>query len=300
MALMLKKRFGVKFIFDVRGLMAEEYVDAGHWRAGSLPHRLTKRMERRILAAADGVVTLTESIWPVIREWEGLHGRAVPHRVVPCCADLEVFRFDAGERARRRAEMSLGDHFVLVYSGSIGGWYLLREMADFFAALSKKRPEAHFLWLTRGAPELVQSAMRERGIDDERYTIKAAESADVPSYLSASDAGIAFYRPGFSKLATSPVKVTEYLACGLPVILNTGIGDSDALITSERAGALVQDFTAEEYAKAAASLLDLVAEAESTRRRLRQTASKYFDLHAVGLRRYAQLYEEVWSLESGV
>ena len=31
-ALALKRRFGTKMIFDLRGLMAEEYRDANHWR----------------------------------------------------------------------------------------------------------------------------------------------------------------------------------------------------------------------------------------------------------------------------
>src|SRR5262245_44202970 len=35
MALSLKNDTGVKMIFDLRGLMAEEYVDANHWRKGS-------------------------------------------------------------------------------------------------------------------------------------------------------------------------------------------------------------------------------------------------------------------------
>ena len=47
-------------IFDVRGLMAEEYVDAEHWREGGVPYRITKATERRILAKTDAVVTLTE------------------------------------------------------------------------------------------------------------------------------------------------------------------------------------------------------------------------------------------------
>src|ERR1700688_4205963 len=34
-AVRLKRRWGVKMIFDVRGLMAEEYADAGHWRQDS-------------------------------------------------------------------------------------------------------------------------------------------------------------------------------------------------------------------------------------------------------------------------
>src|SRR5882762_8882706 len=85
-ALRLKRRFGVKMIFDVRGLMAEEYADAGHWRKESLPYRITKAFEGRALAAADGVVTLTEKIWPVMKQWDSLRNRAVAHEVIPCCA----------------------------------------------------------------------------------------------------------------------------------------------------------------------------------------------------------------------
>src|SRR6185369_9268008 len=38
-ALALKRKFGIKMIFDVRGLMAEEYVDARHWPEGGLRYR---------------------------------------------------------------------------------------------------------------------------------------------------------------------------------------------------------------------------------------------------------------------
>src|ERR1041385_7979104 len=70
MALALKRRFDIKFIFDIRGLMADEYIDAGHWRPRSTPVRLTKHYERRALARADGIVVLTERIWPILSEWD--------------------------------------------------------------------------------------------------------------------------------------------------------------------------------------------------------------------------------------
>ena len=92
-ALALKRSLGTKMIFDLRGLMAEEYVDAGHWREDSVAYRITKSTERRIFAETDAVVTLTERIWPIIREWEGLRGRDVQHAVIPCCADLSLFNF---------------------------------------------------------------------------------------------------------------------------------------------------------------------------------------------------------------
>src|SRR6266853_6743072 len=52
-ALRLKRRFGVKMIFDVRGLLAEEYADAGHWRKDSIPYRITKAVEARALSLVD-------------------------------------------------------------------------------------------------------------------------------------------------------------------------------------------------------------------------------------------------------
>ena len=298
MALALKRQFGVKMIFDVRGLLAEEYADAGHWRVGDFKYRLTKRTERRLFESADGVVTLTEAIWGVIKDWPGLRGRRVAHEVIPCCADLERFRFDPVERERVRRELNVGGRFVLAYSGGIDGWYLTEEMADFFAALQAERAGAHFLWLTHGSRERIEGLMRARGVAEARYTVRAASPHEVSSYLSASDAGLAFIKPCFSKLASSPTKTAEYLACGLPVVLNAGVGDSDVLVTRERLGALVRDFTPGEYGRAAAALSEMTAAAEATRARARAAAERLFDVRRTGLDRYTRLYEKVLSPES--
>jgi glycosyltransferase involved in cell wall biosynthesis len=179
----------------------------------------------------------------------------------------------------------------VVYSGSVGGWYMTDEMAALFAALKRQRPDAFFLWLTMGPTEIVESAMRKAGVEAQDYAIRNVPSDDVSSFLSAGDIGIAFYRPGISRLGTSPVKVSEYLSCGLPVVMNAGIGDSDQLITSEGVGALVKDFSAAEYAKAAESILGFADRAEQTRQHSREVAERLFDLRGRGIERYARLYE---------
>lgn len=292
MALALKQRFKLKLIFDIRGLMAEEYFDAGHWRRNSIPYRLTKTMERRALTAADGIVTLTERIWPIIKDWKGLSGRKVIHEVVPCCTDLELFKFRQEHRDRRRQELNVGDRFVLVYSGSIDGWYLTEKMADFFAESLRRGREAHFLWLTPAGHQRVRSLMQERGIAPDRYTVVSVPSRDVASYLSASDAGLALIKPCFSKLASSPTKTAEYLACGLPVIINAGIGDSDSLVTDENVGVLIHDLDREGYAKAG-SEIERLADETDMRQRTREVAARLFDVRGVGVERYARLYERV-------
>jgi len=291
-ALALKKRYGTKMIFDVRGLMAEEYVDAEHWREGSLPYRLTKGTERRILAATDAVVTLTERIWPIIREWEGLRGRAPHHEVVPCCVDLTRFRFSDEERSRRRKELGLSDQFTIVYSGSLDGWYLTEKMADFFASFAQRNPKAHLLWLTTGSHDRVKELMNSRNVGPDHYSVYSVAAAEVPSYLAAADTGLAFIKRCVSKMASSPTKNGEYLACGLPLIINAGIGDSDTLIDQWQAGVLVSEFNEDEYAVAGREIEAMVA-APGAREKARRVAEELFHLERVGGERYASLYRRV-------
>ena len=292
-ALALKRSLGTKMIFDLRGLLAEEYVDAGHWLKDSLPYRITKSAERRIFTETDAVVTLTERIWPIIREWEGLRGRNVQHAVIPCCADLSLFKFSDEDRARRRAELGLADKFTIVYSGSLNGWYLTEEMADFFAVFRRRRPDAHFLWLTNGSHERVKSVMSNRNVPADQFSVLTVPARLVPSYLSAADAALSFNKPSFSKIASSPTKNGEYLACGLPLIMNAGIGDSDALIDEWNAGVLLEEFTDTEYDAAGAAIEKMVAQ-PGVRQSARAVAERLFDLQTVGVERYADLYERVY------
>lgn len=292
-ALALKRRFGIKMIFDVRGLMAEEYIDAGHWTARSISSRITKSMESRVLRASNGVVTLTDRLWTAMQSWPDVNKTSIAHQTIPCCVDLERFCFNDQARAARRAELGIDDRFVLVYSGSIGGWYMTEEMASFFTVLKRRQPRAFFLWLTTGPSSIVESAMTKLGIKPSEYAVRSIGPADVSSFLSAGDVGIAFYRPGVSRLGTSPVKVSEYLACGLPVIINTRIGDSDELITKEKVGSVVAGFNEAAYADALDTIGALTGDVKATRSVTREVAERLFNVRAVGVERYARLYETV-------
>jgi len=289
----LQRTFGIKMIFDVRGLMAEEYVDAGHWPKGGLRYRVTKSTERRIFAATDGVVTLTDRIWPIIKEWDGLKGRDVVHAVVPCCVDLSAFRFDEQARAKLRAELGLGERLTFVYSGSLDGWYLTEGMADFFASIVRRRSDAHLLWLTMGSRERVQQLMSARGIGAENFSVRAVAPKDVAAYLSAGDVGISFIKRCFSKLASSPTKNGEYLACGLPIIINAGIGDSDRLAHESAAVLLVDGVNEQEFERAWSGIEELTK--PRIKAKARELAETEFDLVTVGGERYAWLYEALFN-----
>ena len=94
--LIVRRLTGCRLIFDIRGLIADEYVDAGRWPRGGVAQRITERIQRAAIARADGIVVLTE------RVRDHLFGPSVDERVtvIPCCADLDRL---GGDPERRRA-----------------------------------------------------------------------------------------------------------------------------------------------------------------------------------------------------
>jgi glycosyltransferase involved in cell wall biosynthesis len=273
-------------IFDVRGLMADEYVDAGRWRPRGVPFRITKWVERVALGRADGVVVLTARIR---RRLFG-DGEAPSVFVIPCCADLDALERGSADRARTRAELGLRDELVMTYVGKFGGWYLADRMAEFFAVSQKALGELHFLILTQSDRIEIERELERHGADG-RYTIASAPPELVGGYLAAADFGISFIAPAPSKASSSPTKIGEYLGAGLPVLSTAGVGDLDELITPD-VGVLVATHSEDSYRRAWERMLELVRSGAAADR-CRALARERLSLTDVGIPRYLALYEFV-------
>jgi len=291
----VKKYTGVPFLFDIRGLQAEEYAETGHWNERGLNFRLTKRVEQASLHDADGIVTLTNAVRPTLQAFDGLKTRttAPPWSVIPTCVDLDHFTFGASSRERVRAQLGIGDRPVLVYAGSIGGRYLLDEMLDFYLAAAERWPGLFFLALVNHWPDTVRRRLVERGIPVSDAAVVWARHAEMPAYLSAADAAISFAysQPSVSRRASSPTKFGEYLACGLPFVANTGIGDVDDLLARTGAGAIVTAPSTEAYRAAADRIRALATPAG--RERWRAIAETEFSVTSRACPTYRQLYDRI-------
>lgn len=292
MGAMAKKLSSPKpmLLFDIRGFFPEEYTDAGIWPEGGWLYRAAKRVEKWLLKEADGFVVLTEKarniLFPESLE-TGLDNLGRPVEVIPCCVDLSRFE-SANEEARRaiRLELNLGERFVAAYVGAFGGWYLTEETADFFGELKKLKPDAFAMILTQSRPDMIEPLLRERGYGTEDYLIKQVPPDDVPRYLSGADLAVSIIKPCYSKQASSPTKNAEFLACGLPIIANAGVGDVDRLIIGNRVGALIREFKPADYAAA----FDAVETLGDIGEHCREVARREFDLANLGGVRYRNIY----------
>jgi glycosyltransferase involved in cell wall biosynthesis len=287
-ALVIRRLTRCRLIFDIRGLMGEEYVDARRWRATSLPFRLTKWVERRAIERADAIVVLTERV----RRY--LFG-AQPRRdvwVIPCCADVGRLESQRDTRQAMREGLGLGDATVMVYVGKFTGWYMEREMVEFFASAREVIPNLHFLVLTQtDAKPILREFARVQARNGD-YTVTGCDPRSLGKYLAACDMAIAFIRPVFSKISTSPTKIGEYLAAGLPTICSVGVGDVDGLIEGQAVGVLVDHPAPDLYEKAAQEA-DRLRQDPQLADRCRRAAREHLSLEGVGVPRYDDLYTAV-------
>ena len=274
-------------IFDMRGFLAEEYVESGRWRPGGYLPRLAKRAERWLCRSADGFVMLTVRARETLFDEASLRGR--PLEVIPCCVDLSRFTASSLDRGRVRDELGVADRVVCVYAGTIGGAYVTADTAAFLAAARAVDPRVFALVLTPFDPASIGAEFDRCGLSAGDYRLLHCRPEDVPRYLAAADIGLALARQGFARRATSPTKVAEYLAAGLPVIAASGIGDLDARLEQAGIGVLVPRFDRAAFTAAFAAMASLRQDPDLGERCRREARSQY-DLHTVGGFKYRRLY----------
>lgn len=311
MALLARRFYGrVRLLFDIRGLLAEEYEEAGVWKKDSPQYRAIQAVERAGLRRSAQLIVLTRRLRDLLVE-RGL-ARAEQIEVVPCCVDFARFEatrdadgarvVDGTDGGRAFDEMDApnrvsvaGDdavRFEVVTAGSVTGLYLLEEMGRFFLALKRHRPDAFLRILTTSSAGDATATLERVGLARADFWVGAARPAEVPAFLRRARLGLSFRKATFSQIAASPTKIPEYLAAGLPAVCNAGIGDTDDILTRERVGVIVRDFDEATLDEAARAALALASEPGIGERAV-ETAYRYFDLARVGGVGYRNAYRRL-------
>ena len=96
--------------------------------------------------------------------------------------------------------------------------------------------------------------------------VRAADHADVAALVRRMSVGGALIKPVYSKLASAPTKLAEYLGCGVPCLGNAGVGDMEELLEGGRVGVVLSDFSEQTLAQGMKKLVRLVQDPQTARR----------------------------------
>ena len=291
MALAISKVCRIKLLYDADARLSEEYTDYGHWSRQSGAFRVTAWVEAQARKRAHSIVVLSEKLRDDFRQKFGV---SAPVEVIPCCVNIEAFQFNPATRESCRRELGLVDERLFVYVGKAGSRCLVDEMFAFFkVAQAQIGSSARLLILSGEEPELFHQSAERQGVSRDYYAVKYVGREKVSRYLSTADAGLAFIRSAECERGSSPIKIGEYLAAGLPVVMTERIGDYSEWIAQHKLGAVIGTLDQEHYAEAVRSLMEIWAKGDSFRAECRKFAETKVSIEAVGAARYGKVYEEL-------
>jgi glycosyltransferase involved in cell wall biosynthesis len=298
-ALKLYTRFRTPYLFDMRGFWVDERVDNGQWDLNKFVFRqlykLYKKKEKMYFDKAAHIISLTQK-----GKEELINTFHIPNTkisVIPCCADLQHFNYERiSETDIQKTRESLNiqpTSTVLMYLGSLGGWYLTNEMLDFFKILQKKEATSVFLFITHDNKQDILKNASSKGINPDSIRVLPASRLEVPLLMSVADCSIFFIKDAYSKKASSPTKQGEIMAMGIPVVCND-IGDTGVITKQSNSGVLIRSFDEIEYQKA---IEQICGHNNFDKRSIRKSAFTYYDLHTAG-QKYTEIYHELSILKA--
>ena len=280
-ARMLQIIFRLSWIFDMRGFWADERVDSGLWHRNSPLYKLVKKFEKRFLLAATEIVSLTQAAVDVMKKIPYLENEKKSYTVIPTCVDLNYFTL---------SNAPSNNEFVLGYVGSIGLWYDFAPTAKTFEIILEQKPNARFLILSRENPEEIKKYFTPsaRG----KVEILSVGHKEVPQYMHKMHATAFFIKPFFSKIASAPTKLAEFLACGIPCLTNQGVGDMNKIFFADKVGISIDNYKEERCLRAGIQqFLQLLNEPE-IRNHCHNSAVKRFSLES-GSAAYKKIYQKL-------
>lgn len=144
--------------------------------------------------------------------------------ITPSLAGKE-FRFDQLQRTKYRNELNLSsDEILIVFSsGGIANW----QNNDILKILAEKG--------------LKVLNLSKKKIGHKNIINEFVNYSEMPSYLNAADIAIIWREESIVNKVASPVKFSEYLCCGLPVIANESVDMIKEYILNNSCGLIINN-----------------------------------------------------------
>ncbi|MGA1864926.1 MAG: glycosyltransferase, partial [bacterium] len=223
---------GYKSVFVKMGII-EEFKYSSNWLSG-LKYLVLRQLEKRLMQRFGAITVVSEGM----RKYLERNYSIPPIRmaVLPCAADQDTFGYRPDSRLEIRRDLGLEDRIVFVYSGICAPWQCIRETIACFK-LIKDFDDRAFLLVLSPDRELFKQYLS--CLDSEDYRVLSVEHTLMDRYLSSADCGFLIRKSDIINRVACPLKFSEYLMCGLPVIIGPKVGDFSKIIQKEGIGAVI-------------------------------------------------------------
>lgn len=189
--------------------------------------RLAMTIERWVFRKASGLVFVST----VFRDRAvKVHVSMAPTIVTPNAANISKFSFSPEQRAAARAKWNLDGHVVCGYLGAFVPWHAIDQFVYRIADQLKHNPHLKLLLVGDGAtfPDVAEF-VKKHGLENQIILSGRVPHDEVPGLLAAMDIAILPSAGDY----TSPVKLFEFMACGVPPVAPDFAPIREVLVANE-------------------------------------------------------------------
>lgn len=277
----------VPFIFDMRALWPEELITSSRINRNSYLHKAITLVERLCLRDASTVVTLTNASLKYLNEKYSKELENQKLIVIPTCVDLNKFRMSLYDKSTENKSMVYG-----CIGTVLSGWFEIKWLAIWFKKLAEINQNSTFEIISQDDAKVIRSLVDPENLLGQRLKIYSCLPQEIPNAIKNHSISTMFYKGGeVSELGRSPTRLAEVLACGIPVVVNRGVGDVADIVTENRVGIVLDGIDMLSISNAIDNLHSLYLDDEK-HRRCRDTAKKIFSLES-GINNYRKTYTKL-------
>lgn len=283
-AWIVSKITNVPFIFDMRALWLEEMIEAKSLVRSSILHKSLNFLKGNLLKDAACVVSLTNAAVPYLKENYQLPDEKY-FEVIPTCVDLEKFSKVSKEKNAIDG-LNFGTMGTVISSRFRSDW--LFKLFYYQYAQDKR---TKFKIVSRDDSNQIKKLLKKNGLSDDDLFLTSSSSEEIAENIKDIDVSVVLFTPGKSTLGTSPTRIGEFLACGTPVIGNSGVGDTASLIEEYNVGVVLKSNSDSDIEECLKSIKKLLKDPD-LKERCKSAAKEYFSAD-VGANKYKLIYQRV-------
>lgn len=221
-ALELAQATGIPALLEVNAPLIDEQAQ----HRGLVHRNLAKQCAHRAFHAASELIAVSAEIKDYLAGW------GAGDRVTVIPNGVNHHRF-----TRARWGGRSDNAFTVGFVGSLKPWHGLAHLVNAFEHLHQRVPQARLLIVGDG-PEraALEAELAKRQLASVTYLTGAVPPEQIPALLAQMDVAVAPY-PASTDFYFSPLKVVEYMAAGLPVVVSD-IGQLRHLVVNNVTGLL--------------------------------------------------------------
>ena len=227
---LISKRKKCKIIYDGRGAINAEQIEYGVYNNTGLENKIYD-LEKRAVLETDYRISVSNKL---LNYWyREFNYKSKDHVVIPSSCSNNY-----NNKVLDREDLNISENSILVvFSGSISKWHSYSKMISDFTKILNKNPRVNLLFLSKlnSHIALIKNKFAER------VFVFWVDPKDVFPYLNIADYGYVVREDSITNQVASPVKVAEYLSCGLKVLISKNLGDYSEIIEKNDLGYIIRN-----------------------------------------------------------